>query len=77
MRMCNAMFIIKADIHVCHKFVMDISTNLKCINQIEWHSMMKKLCLGKPSKKTCVFYDIGLKGGWVPVSKHNFFYIRN
>ena len=47
MRMCNAMFIIKADIHVCHKFVMDISTNLKCINQIEWHSMMKKICLGK------------------------------
>jgi len=28
-------------------------------------------------KKNCVFYDIGPKGGWVPVSKHNFFYIRN
>ena len=28
-------------------------------------------------KKNCVFYDIGLKGGWVPGSKHNFFYIRN
>ena len=28
-------------------------------------------------KKKLVFLDIGLKGGWVPVSKHNFFYIRN
>ena len=28
-------------------------------------------------KKNCVFCDIGPKGGWVPVSKHNFFYIRN
>ena len=24
-------------------------------------------------KKNCVFCDIGPKGGWVPVSKHNFF----
>ena len=22
-------------------------------------------------QKNCVFYDIRLKGGWVPVSKHN------
>ena len=28
-------------------------------------------------QKNCVFYDIGLKGGWVPVSKYSFFYIRN
>ena len=28
-------------------------------------------------KKNCVFCDIGPKGGWVPVSKHNFFYLRN
>ena len=32
---------------------------------------------GSLQKKNCVFYDIGPKGGWVPVSKHNFFYIRN
>ena len=24
-----------------------------------------------------IYKEIGLKGGWVPVSKHNFFYIRN
>ena len=38
---------------------------------------MDKIYLGKPSKKDCIFYDIGPKGGWVPVSKHNYFYIRN
>ena len=31
---------------------------------------------GSP-KKTVNFKDIGIKGGWVLVSKPNFFYIRN
>ena len=29
------------------------------------------------SPKKTVFKDIGIKGGWVVVSKPNFFYIRN
>ena len=34
--------------------------------------------LGKPpEKKTADFEDIGIKGGWVLVSKPNFFYTRN
>ena len=32
---------------------------------------------GSSQKKTADFEDIGLKGGWVQVSKPNFFYIRN
>ena len=28
-------------------------------------------------KKNCVFCDIDIKGGWVPVAKPNFFYRRN
>ena len=32
---------------------------------------------GSLQKKKCVFFDIGPKGGWVPVSKHNFFWRRN
>ena len=32
---------------------------------------------GSPQKKTVNFEDIVIKGGWVLVSKPNFFYIRN
>ena len=33
--------------------------------------------LGTPSKKNRIFHDIVQKGGWIAVSKPNFFYIRN
>ena len=56
------------------------STNLPQSSQIplNWSlTFNTETTKGSLQKKNCVFCDIGPKGGWVPVSKHNFFWRRN
>ena len=58
-----------------YKISNKISIKILMIYQLKWKDW---LLIDKGSRqKKCVFWDIGLKGGWVPVSKHNFLYIRN
>ena len=59
---------------------MNVALNNIFQSKYDPHQVIKsvKCKLGEPSiKKNCVFCDIDIKGGWVPVSKPNFFYKRN
>ena len=58
----------------CHKIKINVADDAaNATVGFDRHNLLK----GSRQKKNCNFEDIGIKGGWVLVSKPNFFYIRN
>ena len=53
----------------------DLLGSIGILQRVE--CVLKLNCKGSPQRKKCVFQDIGLKGGGVPILKPYFFYIRN
>ena len=74
-----------------HKFTTHLHLNLQNLQDLYFSQNNSTLSVnfydalyylsipfkGSHQKKNCVFCDINIKGGWVPVSKPNFLYRRN